>query len=172
MVVIERERPGHVRAREALLDRCFGRARRFKTAERLRRGRRPADGLAFAAVEDGVLVGTVRLWEVEAGSAGPALLLGPIAVAPERQGEGIGTALMRHALASAMERGHRAVVLVGDAPYYQRFGFRPEPTLGLELPGPVDRRRFLALELVPGALRGAAGPVVATGRPVATALAA
>jgi predicted N-acetyltransferase YhbS len=172
MVGIEPERPGHVRAREALLDRCFGRARRFKTAERLRRGRRPAEGLAFVAVADGALIGTIRLWEVEAGSAGPALLLGPLAVAPERRGEGVGAALMRHALAAATERGHRAVVLVGDAPYYARFGFRPEPAAALDLPGPVDRRRFLGLELVPGALRGAAGPVAAAGRPASARLAA
>lgn len=167
MVRIREERPGDAPGREALLDAAFGPARRFKTVERLRRNRLPADGLALVATDRGRLVGTVRLWEVEAGTAGPALLLGPIAVDTTRRGRGIGAALMRHALAVAAARGHRAVLLVGDAPYYARFGFAAAPTRALELPGPVDADRFLALELVPDALRGAVGPVVATGRPAA-----
>lgn len=161
---IRAEAPGDVPAREALLDRSFGRARFRKTCERLRRGRLPAEGLAFSATQDGVLVGTVRLWQVDAGSAGPALMLGPIAVAPELRGQGLGKALMTHALASAAALGHRAVVLVGDAPYYARFGFSGDVVGGLALPGPVDRARFLGLEIVPGALAEAQGLIVPTGR--------
>lgn len=164
MIVIEAEAPDDAPAREALLDRCFGRARRFKTSERLRRGRRPAPGLALVARDaSGGLAGTVRLWPIAAGSAGAALLLGPLAVEPDQQGNGIGAALMRRALAEAAGSGHRAVILVGDASYYCRFGFQTVPP-GLEMPGPVETDRFLGLELVPGALTGAAGRVVATGR--------
>jgi len=163
MILIDREAPGEGPAREALLDRCFGRTRWFKTCQRLRRDRLPAEGLSFSAREDGVLLGTVRLWPIDAGSAGPALLLGPIAVEPARQGQGIGTALMAQALKAAEAQGHKAVLLVGDAPYYERFGFSEALTTTLRMPGPVDTARFLGLELVPGALQGAEGSVTATG---------
>jgi predicted N-acetyltransferase YhbS len=167
MIQIDREAPGEGPAREALLDRCFGRARWFKTCQRLRRDRLPAEGLSFSAHEDGALIGTVRLWHIEAGAGTPALLLGPIAVTPERQGQGIGSALMRQALDAARAQGHKAVLLVGDAPYYERFGFSEALVTRLAMPGPVDKARFLGLELVPGALQSAQGPVVATSRRVA-----
>jgi predicted N-acetyltransferase YhbS len=159
------EVPAHVPARERLLDRCFGLNRHRKTAEILRRGRRPAEGLAFALVDGRRLIGTLRLWPIIAGSAGPALLLGPIAVHPDRQAEGLGALLMHHGLATARRLGHAAVLLVGDAPYYGRFGFRADPTQKLVLPGPVERERFLGLALKPGALDGAEGPVEACGLP-------
>lgn len=165
MIHLEHETGAHIAPREALLDACFGPDRLAKTCELIRRGRLPADGLAFAALDGDDLVGTVRLWHVDAGSAGPALLLGPLGIAPARQGEGIGRALMRHALVAAAARGHRAVVLVGDAPYYARFGFSDRFTGALVMPGPVERARFLACELVPGALIGARGDVVPTGLP-------
>jgi predicted N-acetyltransferase YhbS len=161
------EAPGHVPAREALLDRCFGPDRHLKTSQMLRQGRLPADGLAFAMLDGARLIGTLRLWHITAGSAGPALLLGPIAVEPRWQSEGWGALLMRHGLAEAERLGHAAVVLVGDAPYYRRFGFQQALTEGLVLPGPVERERFLGLELKPGALEGACGDVVATGAPEA-----
>ena len=165
MTTIRDENLRDVPAREALLDACFGPARHAKTCERLREGRRPAEGLALAAERDGRLAGTVRLWNVEAGRGRPALMLGPLAVDPGLHGAGLGGSLMREALARAAERGHGAVVLVGDAPYYERFGFSAEPTAMLWLPGPFERRRFLGLELRPGALRGAVGLVRPTGLP-------
>ena len=94
----------------------------------------------------------------------PALLLGPLAVDPSMKGAGIGSALMRHAIEEARRLGHRAILLVGDASYYARFGFRAEKTASLAMPGPYERHRFLALELQPGALDGAHGVVKATGR--------
>ena len=151
--------------REALLDRAFGKRRRAKTSERLREGRQPSEGLAFSALDaKGRLIGTIRLWDVIAGSAGAALLLGPIAVDCKHQGKGIGAALMQRALNEARVTGHAAVILVGDAPYYARFGFGHGPVADLHLPGPVDRNRFLGLELIPGALDGAEGLVVGSGR--------
>ncbi len=98
-----------------------------------------------------------------AGSAGPALLLGPLAVDARHQKRGIGSALMRHAIAEARTRGHQAIILVGDEAYYRRFGFARAAVADLHLPGPVDRDRFLGLELVPGALHGAEGLVLASG---------
>ncbi len=155
-----------VTAREALLDRAMGPGRRKKSSEKLRRGRRPSEGLDFVAKDtDGRLVGTVRLWDVRAGEGGPAaLLLGPLAVDPAVKSVGIGSALMRHAIGEAARLGHRAILLVGDAAYYSRFGFSSEKTGKLAMPGPYERERFLALELVDGALDGASGVLKASGR--------
>jgi len=164
MVTIRHERTHDVAPREKLLDQAFGEGRDAKTAERLREGRLPADKLSFVATENGRLVGTVRLWNVSAGPQRPALLLGPVAVAESHRNRGIGAGLMRHALGYARLHRHRAVLLVGDAPYYGRFGFSAEKAADLWLPGPFERHRFLGYELVPGALAGARGLVAAAGR--------
>lgn len=155
-----------IAAREALLDRAMGPMRQRKSSEKLRRGRLPAEGLAFSAKdENGALVGTLRLWNVQVGEGGPAaLLLGPLAVEPSQKGAGIGSALMRHAIAEAARLGHGAILLVGDAPYYARFGFSALHTGNLSMPGPYERHRFLALELRAGVLDGAHGVLRASGR--------
>jgi predicted N-acetyltransferase YhbS len=158
---IRAEKVSDVAAREALLDACFGENRHLRTCQRLRDGRAPAEGLAFSAMAEGKLVGTLRLWHVSAGGI-PALMLGPLAVEASSRELGVGTALMDHALAAAA-RGHRVVVLLGDAPYYARFGFSVEKMAELSLPGPFERDRLLGLELVAGALDGACGTIVATG---------
>ena len=142
------ERPRDEAAREALLDRSFGPGRFTKTCERLREGRLPADGLSF--------------WHVECGRK-VALMLGPLAVDPSYRSAGIGRALIEHGLKRAAKLGHDSVILVGDAPYYGRFGFTASPVAQLVLPGPVDVARFLGLELVPGALAGISGRVVGAG---------
>ncbi|MCX5496848.1 N-acetyltransferase [Kaistia dalseonensis] len=162
MIAIGAEAPAEAGAREMLLDRTMGPDRFLKCSERLREGRLPANGLALVARDGDEIIGTVRLWNVSAGGR-DALMLGPLAVSPERQSEGIGGKLMRAALNRAIMFGHGAVILVGDAPYYARFGFSTEATARLQMPGPVDRNRFLAVELVAGALDGAAGMVVPTG---------
>ena len=164
MITIRKELIRDTEAREALLDLSFGEARFRKAAERLREGRLPAQGLAFVASDHGRVVGTARLWNVSAGPSRPALLLGPMAVHPDFRCRGIGSTLVQRSLADARRLGHRAVLLVGDAPYYGRFGFTVELTGGLWLPGRYDAQRFLALELQPGALAGACGLVSATGR--------
>ncbi len=169
MIQIRDERAADVAAREHLLDACFGEARFTKTCERLREGRLPAEGLALVVEMQERLVATVRLWNVDAGGL-PALMLGPIAVEPGLHGLGIGNTLMRAGLARAAAFGHRAVILVGDAPYYARFGFTHERVGTLSLPGPYAPERFLGLDLVPGALDGATGMVRATGRLVPSAL--
>jgi predicted N-acetyltransferase YhbS len=168
--IIRNETAQDERAREALLDRAMGEGRRRKSSEKLRRGRLPSEGLAFVARNaDGALVGTVRLWDIQAGhdASGKsvrALLLGPLAVEPSLKGHGIGAALMRHAIAEAARLGHGAVILVGDPEYYGRFGFSGVNTAGLAMPGPVERRRFLALELKPGHLEACHGLLTAKGR--------
>jgi predicted N-acetyltransferase YhbS len=163
-ISIRTELTSDVVSRTRLLDKAFGKTRVRKTSERLREGRLPADGLAFTAVDaKGRVVGSVRLWSIIAGSAGPSLLLGPLVVDCKAQGKGLGRALMEHALNTARVLGHDSILLVGDAPYYSRFGFDVSRTRSLHLPGPVDRTRFLGLELTPGALDGAEGLVAAAG---------
>jgi predicted N-acetyltransferase YhbS len=167
LVVVREERAGDVGARESLLDAAFGAGRFAKTSEILRAGRVPARGLALVAMLNGEMVGTVRLWHIDAGGA-PALLLGPLAVSGEHRALGIGGLLMREAIARARSQGHEAILLVGDEPYYRKFGFEPGLTRALDLPGPVDRARFLALELETGALKHARGMVHPTGAKAAT----
>ena len=159
---IRAERASDVVAREALLDACFGVNRHTRTCQRLRDGRAPAEGLALSVVRQGRLVGTVRLWHVSAGGK-PALVLGPLAVDADCRALGIGAALMAHALQAAEQRGHGAVILLGDAPYYARFGFSAAKTAELSLPGPFERDRLLGLELREGALDGAWGMIASEG---------
>ena len=163
---IRAERASDVVAREALLDACFGENRHLRTCQRLRDGRAPAEGLALSVVrQNGLnerLVGTVRLWHVSAGGV-PALVLGPLAVDSSCRDLGVGAALMNHALAAAKALGHGAVILLGDASYYARFGFSSLKTGELSLPGPFERERLLGLELREGELDGAFGMIVADG---------
>ncbi len=156
------ESPADVWARERLLDGAFGAARFDKTVERLRAGRKPAEGLALAAKDGARLIGTLRLWHIRAGGVA-ALLLGPLAVAKACRSQGIGRALIEKALGKAADAGHRAILLVGDAAYYEPFGFSRRHTLGLSLPGPVNERRFLGLELDKGSLQDARGMVAPAG---------
>jgi predicted N-acetyltransferase YhbS len=159
---IRSERASDAVAREALLDACFGANRHARSCQRLRDGCTPAEGLALSVVRKGRLVATVRLWHVSAGGT-RALVLGPLAVDPSCRKLGVGAALMNHALAAAKRLGHGAVVLLGDAPYYARFGFSALKTGELSLPGPFERDRLLGLELRQGALDGAFGMIVPTG---------
>jgi predicted N-acetyltransferase YhbS len=157
MTIIREEKAADVTAREALLDEAYGTARFAKVSERLREGRLPASGLSLVAVDSRRLVGTVRLWNIVAGPGRDALLLGPLAVHPDCRNRGIGTTLMRRAIARARLAGHAAILLVGDLAYYGRFGFSAAPTGELWMPGRYERERLLALELKPGALAGARG---------------
>jgi predicted N-acetyltransferase YhbS len=161
MVTVRKERPTEAATRDALLDLAYGPARFTKTSQRLREGRQPE--LALVAAESRRIVGTVRLWEVSVGPDRPALLLGPLAVASDRRKRGIGSTLMHHALREAARRRYGAVLLVGDAAYYSRFGFSSEKTNALWLPGPYEPHRLLGRELKPGALDGARGLISARG---------
>jgi predicted N-acetyltransferase YhbS len=166
MITIRNERSTDIPARERLLDSAFGSARFAKTSERLREGRFAADELSFSAIEDGRLVGTARAWNIVIGTERAALLLGPVAVAADARGRGIGAKLVRRVRREARRLGYRAIVLVGDTSYYGRFGFGTAKTGTLRLPGPFEPERLLGLELKSGALDGARGLIRATGRRV------
>jgi predicted N-acetyltransferase YhbS len=137
---------------ELLLDVGFGPDRRARTAYRLREGVEPYGGLSLVARAHGRLVGSIQCWPCElwdGASAHDVTLLGPVAVAPDVQGTGLGKQLMRASLEVAAACGHDALVLIGDPEYYGRFGFIAEPTAGWAVPGPVERQRLLA-RLAPG----------------------
>lgn len=129
---------------------------------RLREGSAPISGLSLLVREEGVgLVGAISFWPLLIGPRlDPALLLGPLAVHPARQKLGIGLALMQEGLERARDKGHELVLLIGDAPYYARAGFKQVPEGQLDMPGVYDPKRLLYLELKPGALVGAKGLVL------------
>jgi predicted N-acetyltransferase YhbS len=159
MTTFRLEKQEDAGAIEALVAQGFGPGRFAKTAYRLREGVSHVPELAFVAERDGELVATVRYWPIDVGGL-PALLLGPVAVRNELRGQGIGIGLMERSLNEARTRGHRAVLLVGDEPYYGRAGFTAiKPAGRITMPGPVDLNRLLGLALVDGALDQMAGAI-------------
>ena len=142
---------------EALYDLCFAPGREALSSYRLRDGVEKVAALCLTARDpDGILAGAIRIWPVLVGDA-PALLLGPVAVHPTRQGEGLGGWLIEETLAHAARDGWARVMLVGDAPYYSRFGF--QRLSGVEMPPPTNPDRVLGHALLPGAWDGVTGPV-------------
>ncbi len=158
-LVIRPEVPSDHQAVERLHERAFGPGRFARTAFRLREGAGHDAGLSFTALVGTLIVGSVRQTRIVAGTT-PALMLGPLTVDPAFEGRGIGGGLMNRALEAAKAAGHTLVLLVGDEPYYARFGFRRVPPGRLTLPGPVDPARFLACEMAEGALDAARGAVM------------
>jgi predicted N-acetyltransferase YhbS len=141
---------------EALYDLCFAPGREALSSYRLRDNVAPVTDLCLLLRDDSGVAAAIRYWPVRVGGE-PVLLLGPIAVHPTHQGEGLGGWLMRESLARAAELGWGRVLLVGDEPYYRRFGFaRIE---GVNMPPPTNPARILALELEPGAWDGVRGDV-------------
>lgn len=156
---LRNEAEGDDPALSELSAQAFGPGRFARTAYRVREGIPPVPALGLTGWLDGRLVGGIRFTALSIGGEERALLLGPLVVHPAYNGKGYGKALAEEGIARARARGFRLVVLVGDMPYYGRFGFAPVPHGQIALPGPVDPARLLALELVPGALGNATGLV-------------
>lgn len=156
--LIRAQQPGDAEAVEALNALAFGPGRFAKTAYRLRRANPPLMACNRVCIHQGELVGAVCFSPVAIGPQ-KAVLLGPLAVHPRLKNKGIGVALMQEGIAALRACGHELVILVGDLPYYARVGFEGVPPGRMKMPGPVDQSRLLALELAPGALERAAGPV-------------
>lgn len=145
---------------ERLHDRAFGPGRYARTAYRLREGRVHRPDLSFTTLVGTLLVGSVRLSAIRSGSI-DAVMLGPLAVEPAFEGRGIAGALIRESLNACRAAGEELVMLVGDPPYYSRFGFKAAAPGSLIFPGPVDQTRILYVELVEGAFERAKGVVAA-----------
>ena len=185
MIELMAEQPGDRWEVEALYDLCFAPGREALSSYRLRDDVPPVPGLSQVARDElGILAGAIRFWPVHIESRTPqegttstkeptrvtALLLGPVAVHPTHQGEGLGGSLIRDSLAQAAELGWQRVMLVGDAPYYRRFGF--ERLANVEMPPPTNPERVLGLASLSGAWEGVSGRVtrwqgaeLAAGRP-------
>lgn len=142
---------------EALYDLCFAPGREALSSYRLREGVDPVTGLSLVARDAAaILAGAIRVWPVHVGRD-TALLVGPVAVHPTRQGEGLGGYLIRDVLERARATGWARAMLVGDAPYYGRFGFARLD--GVEMPPPTNPDRVLGVALHPGAWDGVTGKV-------------
>lgn len=161
MIRIIRETPQDSAEVEYLFDLAFAPGRTALSSYRLRDGVEPVADLSLVARDDtDALAGAIRYWPVRIGEPGaPALLLGPVAVHPTRQGEGLGALLIAESLERAAALGWTRVVLVGDEPYYRRFGFTREAGRSLDYPPPTNPDRLLARALVPGAFDGVGGMV-------------
>ena len=172
MIELMAEQPGDRWEVEALYDLCFAPGREALSSYRLRDDVPPVPGLSQVARDElGILAGAIRFWPVHIVGSAPAgsraakeqpqpvtaLLLGPVAVHPTHQGEGLGGSLIRDSLAKAAEQGWHRVMLVGDAPYYRRFGF--EQLQGIEMPPPTNPERVLGLASQTGAWEGVQGRV-------------
>ncbi|MDE3078679.1 MAG: N-acetyltransferase [Paracoccaceae bacterium] len=156
MYQLDEESPADLWEVEALYDLCFAPGRTALSSYRLRDGVAPVRELCLTLREDGVLAAAIRFWPVRVGGK-PVLLLGPVAVHPTRQGEGLGGYLIHESLAEARRLGWERVMLVGDAPYYSRFGFRK--LADVVMPPPTNPDRVLGFELVTGGWKGVAGEV-------------
>ncbi len=158
MIELKPEQPDDRWEVEALYDLCFAPGREALSSYRLRDGVAPVSGLSLVARDElGILAGAIRFWPVHVGDAA-ALLLGPVAVHPTHQGEGLGGSLIRDSLARAHASGWARVMLVGDAPYYSRFGF--EKLEGVLMPPPTNPDRVLGLALSEGAWDCVRGDVI------------
>jgi len=132
--------------------RVFGPGRFTRTAYRVREGTPAISSYCRVAYLGEQLIAAVRFTPITIGGTPGAILLGPLAVDPEFAGQGFGRRLVAEAMDAAKSDGVRLVLLVGDEPYYGRFGYRLVPIGQIVMPGPVDAHRLLAAELVPGAL--------------------
>jgi predicted N-acetyltransferase YhbS len=155
-----KERPRDDEAIEAMTAAAFGPDRFHKTVYRLREDVASLKDLCFVCLDPkSRLVASIRNWPILINEEWPAVMLGPLAIAPELRGLGYGKALMWYAMAQARMQGHSRIILVGDPEYYNQFGFRRDLALNIQLPGWVEERRFLALELVAGSMIGVHGTI-------------
>lgn len=161
MFRIHQERPEDTYEVEYLFDLCFAPGRTALSSYRLRDDIPPVAGLCLVARDEyDTLAAAIRYWPVRIGKAGPpALLLGPVAVHPTHQGEGLGAELINSSLHRATDEGWERALLVGDEPYYRRFGFSRLPTKALRFPPPTNPDRLLGKALREGAFEGLKGTV-------------
>ena len=162
---------------KSLHDRAFGPGRYVRAAHRVREGMPEISEICLIAERDGQLIAAIRFTPITVGGTPDALMLGPLAVEPAFAGLGVGRHLVAVSIERARARGYRLIILVGDEPYYGKFGFQPVPVGQISMPGPINTARLLANELKPGCLPGFHGLVVGSSdalpaRPIALAQAA
>ncbi len=157
--------PDDLPAIDTLHEESFGPGRFARTAYRIREAARVPPAIALTAWDSARLIGAIQFSAITIGDKRGAALLGPLAIAPAYKSKGCGLRLMQDGLAEAERLGFELVVLIGDLPYYQRAGFGVIPRGRISLPGPADPARFLAAELMAGALSRFSGMVAADNQP-------
>ncbi len=160
-LTIRKALPEDIAGISKLHARVFGPGRFVRSAYRVREGKGHLSRFCLVACLGKEIIASIRTTEITVGGARGALLLGPVAVDSDQRSLGLGSKLITAALEAARTGGAKLIVLVGDQPYYGRFGFRPVPPGQIVFPGPVNPFRILARELEPGALSGYQGLVVA-----------
>lgn len=151
--LVRPERGEDVQVLNELAVSAFGPGRFTRTAHRVRESAAVVEGLSHTAWVGEDLAGSIRFAAIRIGERSGALLLGPLMVEPKWAGKGCGRALIEKGLELAKSQGHALVLLVGDLPYYERFGFQRVPPGQIQLPGPVDPARLLGVELIPDSLK-------------------
>jgi len=163
VIIVSPEQPDDHWEIEALLDTAFAPGRTGLSSYRLREDVEPIRELCLTARDDdgiGALAGTIRFWPIRIGDASePSLLLGPVAAHPTRQGEGIGAMLILEGLERAVDAGWKRCLLIGDEPFYARFGFKRSLAEAITFPPPTNPNRILAKALVKGGMDGIEGAV-------------
>ena len=142
VLTLQSERPQDGPLVDALIARAFGPGRYAKSSERVREFAEFAPELSFCAWSEDRLLGVVRMWRVRVGAT-PVVFLGPLAVDNDQRSVGVGGLLVERACAAAQAAAETGVLLVGDGPYFARFGFAAAPAAKVKMPGPVDQRRLL-----------------------------
>lgn len=157
--------PFDLSAISALQARVFGPGRFARSAYRVREGHGLLSRFCRVADRNGRLIASLRITEAAIGGTRGAALLGPVSVDPDFRGQGFGSQIIGETLADMTAAGISLVVLVGDEPYYGRFGFHPVPRGQIVFPGPVNPQRILAAELSPGTLANFHGLLTAAPEP-------
>lgn len=151
--LVRPERDEDVQVLNELAVRAFGPGRFARSAHRVRESAAVVEGLSHTAWVGEDLAGSIRFAAIRIGERSGALLLGPLMVEPKWAGKGCGRALIEKGLELTKAQGHALVLLVGDLPYYERYGFQRVPPGQIQLPGPVDPARLLGVELIPDSLK-------------------
>ncbi len=157
---ITAEKNDHASGNEALYDRCFGYGRFAKTAERLREGNVLLKKLSLVAIDsEGLVIAAVRLWPLQIGETGQAVFVGPVAVDNQYRGSGLGLQMTNQCMELAKQDGWPLAILIGDAGYFSKIGFKRISTDQYPAPGYVPPQRLLALDLKDHALSKIEGPL-------------
>lgn len=144
-------------------ERAFQQDNEARLVNALRGSTAFVPGLSLVAMLNQQVAGHILFTRIlinQDASAHESLALAPVAVAPEHQRQGIGSALIKAGLQKAAELGYGSVIVLGHAGYYPKFGFRPAASWKIKAPFDVPENLFMALELRPGALQDISGTVV------------
>ena len=147
LIIVPETPEAHADAIEALYDETFGPGHFAKTAERLREYNHSIPELNRVAIRDGEVIAATRIWPIRVETGGPALFVGPVAVAPVARGSRLGLTVTGECLEAARQAGWHGAILIGAPSYFGEIGFRRVPAGQLTMPGPQDPARIMVADL-------------------------